>query len=73
MNDIEMSKTFRLFSLPSFWSGAASLLDFSGELNRLTYSETDMEADLDSLKDDWEEVAKDMDASIKKVKRGKKK
>ena len=73
MSELELSKTYRLFSVPSFWSGAASLLDFNGELNQLNFSATDIEADLESLRDDWRAISIDLKKAIGEISNGQKK
>lgn len=73
MSELELSKSFRLFSVPSFWSGVASMLDFNGELNEINFSSSDDKADLDSLRDDWRAIAQDMEKAIGETINGQKK
>lgn len=73
MEELKMSKSFRLFAVPNFWSGVASILDFNGELNKLNFSEDQAAADFDSLQDDWKQVGSDLKKAMVLVIDGKKK
>jgi hypothetical protein len=57
-------KTGFLFSDPSFWTGAARLLDLGATFDAYNYSDSDEEADEKALYSDWAMVGSDMLASM---------
>jgi hypothetical protein len=57
-------QTFRLFDRPSFWSGFAGLLDFRPNIAKYHTSESERQADAQSLAADWVAVGDDLRASI---------
>jgi len=65
-----MSKKFKflnssaLFTNPSFWKGTARVVDLFGGLDNYNYKNTEAEADLESLKRDWNVVGLDMAEAI---------
>lgn len=56
-----------LFATPSFWQGAASVLDMGGTLVEYNSSETIQEADARALASDWAVTGKDIKAAIKSL------
>ena len=59
------STTFRLFkNKPSFVGGVASLLDLSSPTTKFTMSNTEVEADCQSIQADWLAIGGDMRVAI---------
>lgn len=56
-----------LFARPSFWSGAARVLDFAGTLQTYNTSREAEEADRRALRADWNAVGDDMRWAIRIV------
>lgn len=54
-----MNETFFLGARPSFWEGAARVLDLMGTLNEYNGSRTAEEADARALAADWEVLGED--------------
>ncbi|MGB4588048.1 MAG: hypothetical protein WBI17_02290 [Clostridiaceae bacterium] len=61
---IKNSKTFRLFAVPSFFSGIASSFDLFPNSKLINESETTTEADMKALKADFEMTGKDIREAI---------
>jgi hypothetical protein len=57
-------QTFRLFDRPSFWSGFTSLLDFRPNMAKYQTSDSEREADAQSLGADWAAVGADLKAAL---------
>ena len=57
---------YRLYAQPSLIEGIASLMDIAGALNTYNRSETDEEADVKALANDWYTVGDDINNAIKK-------
>ncbi|MBI2100822.1 MAG: hypothetical protein HYT47_02280 [Candidatus Vogelbacteria bacterium] len=55
----------RLFAEPSFFEGVARVLDLGTTLQEYNVSETEQEADIEALKNDWRAVGDDLRSSIK--------
>lgn len=60
-------KPFRLFALPSAWSGAARLIDLGGVFDRYNYSSSDAEADRRALVSDWAHIGHDLTLAVRSV------
>ena len=54
-----------LFVYPSFLKGVARSIDLFGLLDEYNYSETENEADVKSLKRDWDIIGKDLWSAVK--------
>lgn len=64
------SPTFRLFKRePSFADGFASIVDMTPSTERYNQDDTPKEADVNSLKADWQAVGDDLREVIKKYER----
>ena len=61
---MNFSKTFRMFVVPTFFAGMASVLDLGGTLSGINVSDSSKEADELAIKSDWEMVGKDMQSSM---------
>lgn len=55
----------RLFAEPSFFEGMSRVLDLGATLQDYNISETEQEADIKALKNDWSAVGEDLKFSIK--------
>ena len=65
MSDIiKYSKTFALFSIPSFIGGIAQSLDISGSGLIYNESESEAEADSNAIKNDWSMVGYDLKTAV---------
>jgi hypothetical protein len=53
-----------LFAMPSFWSGAARVVDISGSLDMYNASRSGREADALAARLDWIVVGKDIETAI---------
>lgn len=56
-----------LFSIPSFWIGAGSILNFAGSYYDYNYSKSDQEADFRAFVKDWCAVYNDLNTSFNKL------
>jgi hypothetical protein len=56
--------TSSLFANPSFFSGAARVLDLGGTFDEYNASPSQEEADIRALKSDWCAVGHDMEVAI---------
>jgi hypothetical protein len=54
----------RLFAIPSFWGGVASVLDLGATLKEYNQNRTDEEADSESIRSDWYAVGDDLRQSL---------
>ena len=57
-------RTARLFALPSFMGGVASVLDLGTTLKEYNESATPQEADFESIRSDWFSVGDDLSQVI---------
>jgi hypothetical protein len=57
-------QTFRLFNRPSFWIGFVGLLDFRPNIAKYRTSESEREADAQSIAADWVAVGADLKTAI---------
>ncbi|MCB1310261.1 MAG: hypothetical protein KDK30_18890 [Leptospiraceae bacterium] len=65
-------RSFMLFPVPSFLSGAASVLDLGATLetfDRYNYSEGEGEADFCALRSDWQAVGDDLRNALEEHRR----
>lgn len=53
-----------LFTNPSFLKGACRVVDLFGSLDEYNYKESDIEADTEALKRDWEVVGYDLTKAV---------
>lgn len=60
-------KPFRLYALPSIWSGTARLVDLGGVFDRYNYSSSNEEADQRALASDWAQVGHDLYLAARRV------
>jgi hypothetical protein len=67
MNSKVSQYTSSLFATPSFFSGAARVLDLGGTFDVYDASSSPEEADVRALKSDWCAVGHDMEAAIDQV------
>ncbi len=58
--------TFRLFDRPSFLDGFSTIVDFRNLIERYHTDRTEIQADLNSLKSDWEVIGSDIGVAISK-------
>lgn len=58
--------TFRLFTEPSFISGATSILNFKKLINTYNTDETPLLADTNSIKADWQAIGCDIQIAFDK-------
>jgi hypothetical protein len=65
--DILNSPTFRLFALPSMLQGFGSVIDISGDVHCYNTNKSPTEADMESLRADWEAVGKDLQVALDEV------
>ena len=68
-----MSKHYvfgRLFAEPSFTEGMARVLDLGNTLQIYNVSETENQADIEALRNDWRAVGNDLKISISQYERG---
>jgi hypothetical protein len=56
----------KLFAEPSFVEGVSRVLDVGGTMQEYNTSETENEADIEALKNDWRAVGEDLAFSIKR-------
>lgn len=63
-------KSSCLFRVPSFFKGVARIFDLFGQLDDYKYSKSDIEADTNALKRDWQVIGADIFNSIKKYESG---
>ena len=59
-----MSRTYRLFSMPSASSGVARLFDISGSFDKYNVDTSEWVADLKALSADWAMVGNDLATSM---------
>ncbi|MBI2410336.1 MAG: hypothetical protein HYV32_00370 [Candidatus Kerfeldbacteria bacterium] len=52
--------TYRLFRVPTFKRGMASLIDITGKLNEIRFDKSGSEADYKALSSDWKAVGEDL-------------
>ena len=55
--------TYSLFAKPSFLRGLGSIGNLSGTII-YNQSDTSVEADVNAIKSDWEQVGKDLEESV---------
>ncbi len=60
----------RLFATPSFIEGISRVLDLGATLQKYNDSKTELEADTNALKSDWQSVGEDLKSSIKTYEQG---
>ena len=65
MNSRKKISGFLLFATPSFWSGAARVLDLGGTFDVYRTSESDTLADEHALAADWAVVGGDLRRVLK--------
>lgn len=58
--EYKKSPTFKLFSVPNFVSGLASVLDVGATLSHYNYSNSPEEADKSATYSDWQAVGIDI-------------
>ncbi|MEK7538347.1 MAG: hypothetical protein AAB552_00755 [Patescibacteria group bacterium] len=68
MKDIYISSG--LFARPSFVEGVSRVMDLGATLQEYNISETEQEADIKALKNDWQVVGGDLNFSIKTYEQG---
>ena len=56
-----------LYSRPSFFEGAASVMDIGGALVEYNSSPSADEADVNAIRSDWRQVGEDLEAAINAV------
>jgi hypothetical protein len=61
---IKMSPTFRLFALPSFLEGVASLMDFAGNFNTYNEDLSTEDANERAVISDWDAVYSDFQKAV---------
>lgn len=61
---IKNSKTFRLFAIPSFFTGVASSFDLFPNNKMINESKSTDEADMKALKADFEMIGKDIEEAV---------
>lgn len=64
IENIEISPTFYLFALPSYWEGFGRMLDFGGVLSEYNGSPSPRVADNIAILNDWLAVGLDLRGSI---------
>ncbi|MGL4598931.1 MAG: hypothetical protein ACRCYO_15545 [Bacteroidia bacterium] len=67
MGKIKKYRSDFLFSTPSFWVGAGSVLNVAGNYFDFNSSENAHEADAKALQSDWGMVSTDIDKAIAKI------
>ena len=60
-------KPFRMYAIPSIWSGAARLVDLGGTFDAYNYSDSVEEADVRALRSDWTHVGHDLFRAARQV------
>ena len=65
MNSRYKTGEYRLFAAPSFWSGAARVLDLGGTFDVYRTSGSDELADERALAADWAVVGGDLDQTLR--------
>ena len=60
----------QLFARPSFFEGMSRVLDLGTTLQEYNTMETEQEADIEALKNDWRAVGDDLKFSIKSYEQG---
>ncbi len=64
-NPFLFRRSARLFALPSFIGGAASVLDLGATLQEYNQSRNEDEADFESIRSDWYAVGDDLTYAIR--------
>jgi hypothetical protein len=62
---MERKYTSLLYSVPSFWSGVARVVDFGAVLDQYNTSESREESDLRAVASDWYAVGSDLHHSMR--------
>ena len=60
-------KSFRLYALPSAWSGAARLVDFGATFDTYNYSASDEQSDARAIASDWACIGNDLFSAARQV------
>ncbi|MDQ3019946.1 MAG: hypothetical protein M3R36_05160 [Bacteroidota bacterium] len=68
MSELAKSKTFILFSIPSFWQGFGRGIDLGCTMDEFNDSKNEEEADYKALKGDWEMIGLDLEKAIENYK-----
>jgi len=63
--------TYFLFPVPSFWSGAESIMNLAGDLSSLNSSDTGFEADRKAIENDFRMIGQDISDVLGKIKEDK--
>lgn len=63
---MNFSKTFRMFVVPTFFTGMASVLDLGSTLSGINMSDSGKKADESAIKSDWAAVGDDFRVAIDK-------
>ena len=69
MGDEYLTKTLRIFSTPSWVSGAARLVDLGGVFDRYKTSRSVRVADAQALKNDWDVVGSALQGAMHQMDR----
>ncbi len=64
MNNKDVAGSGSLFALPSFWSGAARVLDLGGTFDVYKTAASGALADQEALAGDWLAVGRDMEQAM---------
>lgn len=64
MKKINKTRTFYLFTEPSFVEGFARIIDIGDTLSVYNYSNTEEESDSLAIKNDWLQVGQDLSKAI---------
>lgn len=70
MNSCRASHALRLFAMPSFFRGAARVLDLGCTLNVYNESKSEAEADFSAIASDWAQVGSDIFSAMEQHKHG---
>ena len=68
MKKLKKYTTGFLFSIPSVFSGAGTVLNLSGNYYTFNTSETDFEADCKAIENDFRMIGQDIYDAIEKIK-----
>lgn len=60
-------KPFRLYALPSVWSGVARLVDLGGTFDSYNYAASDEDADARAIASDWAHVGRDLYGAARRI------
>jgi len=64
MNTMQSTLSFHLFARPSFWEGAARVLDLGATLQSYNEQYTPSEADTAAMLSDWVTTGEDLRSAI---------